>query len=32
MKFLTVALRMQITVFLWAPKPYQKFMQFKVPL
>ena len=30
MKFLCVALDQKIFVFLWAPKPYQKFMKFKV--
>jgi len=29
-KFLAVALRDSIEVYAWAPKPYNKFMSFKV--
>jgi len=31
-KFLAVALRDAIEVYAWAPKPYNKFMSFKVTL
>jgi len=31
-KFLAVALRDSIEVYAWAPKPYNKFMSFKVCL
>jgi len=29
-KFLAVAMRNSIEVYAWAPKPYNKFMSFKV--
>lgn len=30
-KFLVIALKNSVEVYAWAPKPYHKFMAFKVP-
>lgn len=30
-KFLVIALKSSVEVYAWAPKPYHKFMAFKVP-
>lgn len=30
-KFLVIALKDSIEIYAWAPKPYHKFMAFKVP-
>ena len=31
-KFLVIALRSSVEIYAWAPKPYHKFMAFKVCL
>lgn len=31
-KFLVIALKSSVEVYAWAPKPYHKFMAFKVKL